>query len=198
MELAILNGLEYPFLVYTVRDGTTATTVKALGENLLIPVATEVENAPLYQLQQGYDRILGEDIDLFQATEFINLSDTEQGEMIADRYGDLKTVKGIQNLRQALIMRLMTPEGGLLHHPDYGSRFHLLLGQAGTPNNLQKVKIEIERCLRADPRVDDVIVSSVQLNGDIATATIAVKPIDIDQIVQLGLNMSQKGVITWA
>lgn len=204
MEIAILNDLNYPFLWGSARDGSTPAKVKAIGETLTIPVDETIEDTPVSELQQGYDRILGEDIDVFSGlynlygTSYINLSDVEQAEMTADSYGDLHTVKGIKNLQQALLMRLMTPQGALLHHPDYGSQFHRLLGTLGSPTQLQKIKIELERVIRSDQRVEDVTISDFTFDGNIINVSLQIKPIGLDQIIALGLNLNQSGVISWA
>jgi phage baseplate assembly protein W len=201
-EIALLNNLEYPFLVSTIRDENTPKSVKAVGEDLLIPIEETFENAPITELQKGYDRVLGEDIDLFHSLfhgeASLDLLGEEQCELSANTYGDIRTVTGLANLRQALLLRLMTPEGTLLHHPDYGSRIHEILGTPGTYNQLQKLQIELERTFRADSRVEDVTVSDVVLDGELLQATITVKPIGLDQVLELGLRLNQRGVIQWA
>lgn len=203
-DIAILNDLDYPFIWSSPRDTSTPAKVRAIGETITIPVDESLDDAPIYELQQGYDRILGEDIDVFSGlynlygTSYVNLSDVEQAEITADSYGDIRTVKGVKNLQQALLMRLMTPQGALLHHPDYGSQLHHLLGTKGSPNQLQKIKIELERVVRSDQRVEDVTISDFSYDGQTVTATINIKPVGIDQIIALGLNLDQSGVITWA
>lgn len=203
-EIAILNELEYPFIVNEFRSAGTPKTVKAIGETLLIPLEESIEDAPLYELQEGYDRLLGEDIDLISSLlneygdTFLNFTEGEQAEMFADAHGDIRTVKGLRNLQQALLLRLMTPQGSLLHHPDYGSQIHDLIGKPETPNLLQKIKIELERTIRSDERVEDVVISDVTSEGGVVRATIQIKPIGLDKMFELGLNLNLSGVITWA
>ena len=47
---------------------------------------------------------------------------------------DLGVVSGLDNLGQAVILRLLTPKGELapLAHPEYGSRLHELVGRQNT------------------------------------------------------------------
>lgn len=204
MDIAILNELDYPFIWDGVRDSNTPVNVRAIGETITIPVEESISDIPVSELQQGYDRVLGEDIDVFSGlynnygNSILPLTGVEQAEMSSDSYGDLCTVKGIKNLHQAILMRLMTPQGSLLHHPDYGSQIHMLLGSKGIPNQIQKAKIELERTIRSDKRVEDVTIQDFAFDGQTLFATIQIKPIGIDQIVELGIKLDQSGVVTWA
>jgi len=72
--------------------------------------------------------------------------------------GIVETVSGIENLRQALRLRLMVERGELsgLGHPRYGSRVHELLGETLDSANRELLRRHIRRALLADPRVAEV------------------------------------------
>lgn len=195
-EIALLNNLEYPFIVDEFRNGSTPEHVKAIGENLTLPIPEDIQNLPKSELQRGYDRLLGEDIALFKNDELV--SDTYEGEMTANQFGDLATYRGIANLKQALMLRFATPLGELLHHPDYGTRLYSLIGDRNSPAHQQKVRVEIERTLRDDARVEDVIIEQLGIQFSTITASIAVKPIGINQLIEMGFRLDQTGVIEWA
>ena len=195
-EIVFLNSLEYPFIVNEFRNENTPKYVKAIGEDLLIPVPEDIRNTPKSELQQGYTRLLGEDIALFNSDEII--SDTYEGEMTANQFGDLATYQGIANLKQALMLRFATPLGELLHHPDYGTRLYSLIGDRNSPTNQQKVRVEIERTIRDDARVEDVIIEQLRIEFSTIIASIAVKPIGIDQLIEMGFRLDETGVIEWA
>jgi len=199
VELSVLNGLDYPFIVNKLRDKETPETVKAIGEIVLIPSENRdiLEGLKRYEIQDEYDRLLGEDIALFEYSDGIYLTADGQGEMEGNNKGDLKTVRGVKNLKQALLMRLSTPLGGLLHHPLYGTELHDLLGVPNTYDNQQKIKIEIERTIRADKRVKDILIDSFAIEKDTVKATIKITAIGLEEIINMGFTLGKVGVIEW-
>lgn len=199
VELSVLNGLDYPFIVNKIRDKQTPDYVKAIGDILLVPSENRgiLEGLQRYEIKEEYDRLLGEDIALFEYSEGSTLTSEGQGEMEANNKGDLKTVRGVRNLKQALLMRLSTPLGGLLHHPLYGTELHDLLGVPNTYDNQQKIKIEIERTIRADKRVKDIVIDKFGLEKDTIKVEIKITAIGLDEIINMGFTLGKVGVIEW-
>ena len=74
---------------------------------------------------------------------------------IAWSEGDLELVHGLDNLAQALTLRLLVQRGELaaLAHPRYGSRIHELIGQTLDRPNLDLLRRHVRRALLEDPRV---------------------------------------------
>jgi phage baseplate assembly protein W len=82
---------------------------------------------------------------------------------------DLETIDGIDNLVQALQMRLLTMQGDLarLGHPRYGSRVSTLIGEPLTRQNLELLRRYVKQALRSDPRVKTITSLVVTLvTGD--------------------------------
>ena len=69
--------------------------------------------------------------------------------------GDLAAASGRDNLRQALLLRLVTWRGELGHlgHPDYGSRVDELIGASMDRLDLALLERYVRRALLSDPRV---------------------------------------------
>ncbi|MBD1372585.1 hypothetical protein IC620_09485 [Hazenella sp. IB182357] len=174
-EIVEANQLLYPYLVPEQRTAELHPDVRAVGES--IRIATE----PPYQRVED-ERFLGEDLSLGW-----------QGELGADAYGDLACVSGLENLQQAIRMRLSTPEGALLHHPTYGSRIEQLLGTKGDENTLRKLKIELERCVRSEPRVEEVRVSEV-VQVDECEATLHIRPLGFTENFKMDIQLNEQGV----
>jgi phage baseplate assembly protein W len=185
--------------VYTLRSADSSENLKYLGDTLLIPLDNQnsLEGLIASEVQTYYDKLLGEDIALFD-TDTTVLSEGNQGEMSSNNQGDIKTVKGIANLKQALIMRLSTPLGGLLHHPTYGTSLHDLLGKRGSFETQQKMKVELERTLRGDTRVKDIFINSFIVDGDVLTVDVQIQILGIDDIINMGFSLDSQGVIEWA
>lgn len=198
MEIAVVNNLDYPFVTSDVHS--TLPNVKKPGDSILIPVTAETGLAliPQAELDSAYDRALGQDISLFTDDAVINLMGENEGEMEADQYGDLKTVSGVRNLKQAIIIRFSTPLGSLLRHPNYGSDMIALAGKPKTPQTLQRIKIEIERTIRCDNRVEDVIFDKFYDEDDKVYTSISIRPIGYDTAFKMSLVFGEGGIIEWA
>jgi phage baseplate assembly protein W len=72
---------------------------------------------------------------------------------------DVDIVAGLDNLAQALTMRLLVQRGELteLAHPRYGSRVHELIGATIDRANLDLLRRHVRRALLGDPRVEKVL-----------------------------------------
>jgi phage baseplate assembly protein W len=67
-------------------------------------------------------------------------------------------------LKQALVMRLLTPVGSLseLAHPAYGSRLGELIGEISTPFTRAKARAFVLEALAAERRVAEVLAVDVR------------------------------------
>jgi phage baseplate assembly protein W len=106
------------------------------------------------------------DLRLFPAPDAIRSNrDGGYDLQTTDRPGgrDLVTVEGGGNLRQALILRLLTPQGALaaLGHPEYGSRLHELVGERNDAATRNRAKMAVLQAITSDPRVAAVVTVDV-------------------------------------
>jgi phage baseplate assembly protein W len=72
---------------------------------------------------------------------------------------DLARLQGVDNLKQALLLRFLTPMGEMtvLGHPTYGSRLFELIGERNTPTNRNRAKMFVLQALAQEPRVAQVL-----------------------------------------
>jgi phage baseplate assembly protein W len=104
----------------------------------------------------------GTDLRLLRNLE--NQNDRERGQDLATytRFEtgqvDLATLSGADNLKQALLMRFLTPLGELavLGHRNYGSGLFRLIGELNTETNRNRAKLYVLQALNAEPRVKKV------------------------------------------
>lgn len=187
VEIAILNDLIFPFLS---EEGEPQT--KKIGEYLLVPDEGQFEDViPSNEVFDIYEDAMGKDLSLFDESPFIMFSE-EIGEFSSDASGDLLVVRGFRNLRQSLILRLSTPVGSLLRHPDYGTSLPNLIGKRGDASLVQKLRIEIERTVRSDDRVEDITFDLFELDGDTLRVSMLIRPIGFNEMLKLGFET--KGV----
>jgi len=150
-EIANANSLDYPFIVDNPLDHPGKNT-KSAGDLILIPLSSE-EVVPLVSTSELEDLAYGKDLLVVHQRVF---GDTDGVELYSDTYGDLEISRGLTNLKQALLLRLMTGKGELILHPEYGSELPYMLGVKGTEDNKIKIGLEVEGTIRQDFRVKDV------------------------------------------
>src|SRR6516164_2597052 len=138
------------------------------------------------------EKIFGSDLRLFG--DLTHQDDRHRGfdlRTILNADGvDLETVEGVENLQQALLLRLITHVGELtvLGHADYGSRLFELIGELNNDTNRSIAKLYTLEALEAEPRVKEVL--SVDVKQDVSDRTrvnisVSVTTIDTETPVNL-------------
>ena len=143
---------------------------------------------------------LGRDLMLtpfFAATDWdrLDLQAHPRGRPYPDEPVDLDRVEGEAALRQALILRLLTPLGALseLGHAGYGSRLGELIGLENTPSNRLRARAFVLQALAQERRIDEVLDLRVTVPegsaGDRIAITFRVQPKGGGDPVDLGLEV---------
>lgn len=104
---------------------------------------------------------------------------------------DIRILSGRDNLRQAIMARLLTPTGELsiLGHPDYGSRLHEVVGRVNTETTRNLIRLYILESLKKEARVEKIeliTVSLVHRQPSLVSVELEVKPIDSTELVTIG------------
>ena len=98
---------------------------------------------------------------------------------------------GLENLAQAVILRLLTPRGELaaLGHPEYGSRVHELIGRENNTAQRNLLRLFILEALALEPRIDKVAELSVTPSSGARSTVdvlLRVKPVGATALVAIG------------
>ena len=95
------------------------------------------------------DKLLGRDL---------KLVDSLAGKDLVVRNGDLVLVENLDNLVQALSLRLQSHRGILkqLGHPNYGSRLVEAIGTVNNQNSLRRVENLVREAVLQEPRVQSI------------------------------------------
>lgn len=74
------------------------------------------------------------------------------------RVADFVTTEGRENLGQAMILRLLTPQGELapLGHPEYGARLYEIVGAPNTETFRNLAKLHCLAALKQERRIEKV------------------------------------------
>jgi phage baseplate assembly protein W len=104
---------------------------------------------------------------------------------------DFKPREGLENLAQAVILRLLTPRGELaaLGHPEYGSRVHELIGRENTTTQRNLLKLFILEALSFEPRIEKVaelLVTPSPGTRSTVDVLLRVKPAGAATLVTIG------------
>ncbi|UOF90757.1 DUF2634 domain-containing protein [Fodinisporobacter ferrooxydans] len=161
--------------VYVDQSNIT-TQVLRTGDTLLYPANQFQNNGQT----QTYSTIFGTDWSL------------DDNGFLMRSNGDIATVSGVDNLKQALKLRLQTELGALMLHPDYGSELFSILGEAGQTYFIGLAKHYITECAKQDIRVRDAQLSNVTFQNDSLFGTLTVYPIGsqdpISQPIQIPIG----------
>ena len=193
-KLVVINGLNYPYIDSTVGSTAYANTdeVAKVGDRLVIPtkglLIPSKTNSSMTEMEKY---TFGCDLDLFAGAMMNNgTANVENlGVLHANEDGDVLLAEGINNLRQQLIIRLGTPKGSLMMHPEWGSDLLQYIGSKLTMERLIKIKLAVQECVLGDFRVLGIsdmratFKSAAKLDTGLNTSDNATKGLFIDFIV---------------
>lgn len=202
--LATLNHLKYPYIVATPEEQMQDPDhLLTWGQVLLLPSSDDIDIANTTLLEDSntahyknyyYDTSLGMDLKLNISTD--SLLTERLGILQNDEDGyTFERVTGIENLKQSLVLRILTRKGTLLMHPNYGSKLVDLLGQPMNKELLSEVGVELRRTITTDSRVADCTITKSQLTYDEIFINANITPIDYDTAFDLYLYRSKSGNI---
>lgn len=199
--LVELNNLKYPYIVDSpekVLDNPEH--LKCWGDRLLLPNNTNdvvrANRAKLkdkntnYYRNQHYDAVLGNDIKLNLHTDVI--LDEQRGVLVSNGR-DLDTADGIDNLKQSLIMRILTRKGTLYRHPNYGSTLPDMIGKPISSTLLHDITTEVQRVISTDTRVQSAEVTESRLSYNSIFINVSITPIGYDSAFDLYIYRSENG-----
>lgn len=197
-KIVELNNLEYPYISDESKYQGNHKIV-GVGQTIILPKETPTlteEDLPNVSQQVrdsitdyalGIDLNLMQESDNFQARggmdELVSLN-------IKGRGTSLEKTAGNYNLAQAIMKRLNTIQGTLPLHPKYGSKVSRYLGTKNTVSNVAKLKVEVERTVRADARVKSVTITTSQVTATNVVFELVITPISLGEQLTMVLDMA--------
>lgn len=160
VDLANINELLPPYV--TDDPALASSRVLLSGSVIIVPAQT-----PVSETSQSTDPDSVYELDLGLIG----------GHLSANENGDFQVFTGRDNLRQALVHRVVTERGELLWHPEYGALIRSLIGVVNGPTASTLAAKYAEATLRADPRVREVASVIAEVSGDIISVSATVVPI---------------------
>jgi phage baseplate assembly protein W len=107
------------------------------------------------------------------------------------RLRDLSVSSDLDNLRQAIEIRLLTPRGELapLGHAEYGSRLPDLIGRPNTDTNRNLAKLYVIEALKQERRIEKIVtveVTPAPGERHLIRIFLQVKAIGLENVIDLG------------
>lgn len=152
-EIAILNDLDYPFIVPIDYEPFGTEKVLKVGESIHLPV--NVDPNSIIEPDKYGDYGLGLDLMVLPNTGSIYSTNMDEGQLQANN-GDLSLSVGIDCLRQDLLHRLLTPKGSIPWHPNYGSEISNLIGDKMISENVELIQVCVQECIYEDDRIEEI------------------------------------------
>lgn len=89
------------------------------------------------------------------------------GDFSNDSKGDLKTISGLDNLKQSIYNRLITVKGTIVHRPEYGVGLKLYQGVMSTLSNQRDLALKIREQLLEDTRIESIDGVKFDVDSDL-------------------------------
>ena len=107
------------------------------------------------------------------------------------RLRDFSVSSNLDNLRQAIEIRLLTPKGELapLGHADYGSRLPDLIGKPNTETNRNLAKLYVIEALKQERRIEKIVtvdVTPAPGQRQLIKIFLQVQAIGVQNVIDLG------------
>lgn len=97
--------------------------------------------------------------------------------------GDFALVVGRENLKQALVHRIITDPGELMYHPGYGCKIQRRRGNKNTPVATLLGRMDVQDALEQEPRLKRINSITTTSTGDVLAATVDVTPITGEPVI---------------
>jgi len=178
---AVVNGAFDQAAIVTVfaNQQNVTTQVLKTGDTLLYPHNPTIAAAQ----PSSYSLLLGTDLQL-----------DDDGFLLKSN-GDIATVSALANLVQAVQMRLQTPLGALMLHPQYGNELFDVMGEAGNSYFKGLAKHYIEECVLQDTRITSVVASNLAFSKDAMTVDLAIVPIGAQDPITQSVSIPITGAV---
>lgn len=89
-----------------------------------------------------------------------------KGDLLAAPNGDIQTISGLNNIKEALFRRLVTQPGSLVHRPNYGVGIKDFKNAPNSLPNQQRLALRVKEQFELDARVTEVVGLKVTVDDD--------------------------------
>ncbi|VEV88530.1 baseplate wedge subunit [Staphylococcus phage Stab23] len=201
IDLVEHNNLKYPYIVETDEEKMQdPERLASTGDTIIIPIESDLTDVSAKEINSRdkdvlVELALGRDLNITADEKYFNEHGTSDNILAfsTNGSGDLDTVKGIDNMKQQLQARLLTPKGSLMLHPNYGSDLHNLFG-LNIPEQATLIEMEVLRTLTADNRVKSANLVDWKIQGNVYSGQFSVEIKSIEESINFVLGQDEEGI----
>lgn len=201
IDLVEHNNLKYPYLVETDEEKMQdPERLASTGDTIIIPIESDLTDVSAKEINSRdkdvlVELALGRDLNITADEKYFNEHGTSDNILAfsTNGNGDLDTVKGIDNMKQQLQARLLTPKGSLMLHPNYGSDLHNLFG-LNIPEQATLIEMEVLRTLTADNRVKSANLVDWKIQGNVYSGQFSVEIKSVEESINFVLGQDEEGI----
>ena len=181
-DIVIMNNLKPPYIVSS-DDGDYGDGVLRPGEKLLIPSKA---SGPVTTLPTNKEYNITKALAEFEKNMGVDIGVTETGDFLVSNVSDYDMKAGLDNLSQAIFLKLFLNRGSLKRHSQVGTGLEI---GAKNSSGLDTVVQEIEQSILFDNRVESVPFITAEQDGNITRLKMLLSLKDVDQPVPVPLNI---------
>lgn len=190
-EIAIRNGLVPPYVDPTPISVLNPKIPGVLrpGEQVLIP-----QDGTALPFSRGYlptkgDWPISRNLGTLERSMGVDLKLTDDFDLDIDQAnGDLDLIASIENLAQAIIVRIYMQKGSLITHPQIGTSLNI--GEKTKATSLDLAVSEIRTSLTNDSRIDSVVYVDAKLESGTITIDMVLKIAGQDLPITIPLDLA--------
>lgn len=171
-ELVVLNGLKPPYISPTGAGNTLKP-----GDAILFPSVSSPNAQTLIGTQNGSNQNYDDDnlrdntllLDQTYGRDILLSSNESAGsfdltDLSVNQRGDLATISGIPNVKQAINIKFATEVGELKMHPFFGARY--AIGSKATVNSFNEFRVNTLATFLSDGRIEQLESLALQTIED--------------------------------
>lgn len=201
IDLVEHNNLKYPYIVETDEEKMQdPERLASTGDTIIIPIESDLTDVSAKEINSRdkdvlVELALGRDLNITADEKYFNEHGTSDNILAfsTNGNGDLDTVKGIENMKQQLQARLLTPRGSLMLHPNYGSDLHNLFG-LNIPEQATLIEMEVLRTLTSDNRVKSANLVDWKIQGNVYSGQFSVEIKSVEESINFVLGQDEEGI----
>ncbi|ARM69389.1 baseplate wedge subunit [Staphylococcus phage vB_Sau_S24] len=201
IDLVEHNNLKYPYIVETDEEKMQdPERLASTGDTIIIPIESDLTDVSAKEINSRdkdvlVELALGRDLNITADEKYFNEHGTSDNILAfsTNGNGDLDTVKGIDNMKQQLQARLLTPRGSLMLHPNYGSDLHNLFG-LNIPEQATLIEMEVLRTLTSDNRVKSANLVDWKIQGNVYSGQFSVEIKSVEESINFVLGQDEEGI----
>ena len=179
-EIVMLNNLKPPYI-----DPLGGPGVLTPGSNILIPQQQSVGDFAVKK-NKGYE--ITKTMSESEKNMGVDLRINGDGDLAFTNSGDFDLLAGVENITQAIAVRLALERGGLKRHLRFGTG--LQIGGKLRGNGLQDLREEILSSLGADPRIESIPFAELKREGNTVNINLILKLRQLEQPVPIPITLN--------